>query len=1673
MAKKLFLCAILLFTTIAGAWAWDGSGTSSDPYLIKSSADWKQLADDVSGGNSFSGQFFEMAADIDAEGISVGAIDKPFSGSFNGCMYTLTYNRGEVKDGAMVFVSDYCAPFIRLDGATIRDLKVKGVVYSGYQFAAGIAVRIEGDAPTTISSCSVSSHLWASNDFSWSTDVCFGGLVGTVTPACTASPTISNCVFTGVLQGRCTGSSGMVGFANIPVNFEHCMFDPIPLVSAPECANYVRTSPGVECTFKECYYTTSIGTIQGEAVFREVTVPEGCTYRFVSKPQVPFNGVDYYTSGTVIELTAPDDMPFDHWETNTEGCWLSNPWQRSGLQTVRDINFQPSIRIETSPVNAHEELEMDGTKYRYLYRYNYHYYLSDETCREKGYHFDDKGELYKWSVDGDKVWLTAVVGWVPGDIPSDGAQIHNDLAGATRDHTHMACIAPQAFQGCTELKTLYFKDTDANNKPAATSFDFTIGDRAFAVCSNLTEVKMMQYTTTGTNQWKALIPAQISAIGENLFDGSSHANFTVDASQYQNFLSSQVWKPVNNRILIYNHTDVDMEVNGAKYSEMRNTQGNSLKNDAEGHDQLMETLRYWNADYQQFTASTLLTTIDENIWYTKVVGVDAGSLDKGTMRIYNDPGSYYNYKTIALESLGESKDVTSIEFWQTNGRSENSFTDLKMVIRNGALKGCDNLKEIRLFYYVQDGDNHWETLGPQDVIPSDDIFGIKTYDLEGEDIKKAFENRNNTQIIVSTNRYLEFMEDPNWQPYLDLLVPQDGPDTQVKDDFTKEGVTYGYMTNPGGIMQTSQTVSQDVSWWTLPRIAIEVALTAASIYEHWKNWKNSVASAEQIAEAQRQIDPIIENVKKGEAYVKPYTDRKEKMLELGNQLWKDGTISSRETATNYIKTFKGLGEIELQFDRAGEFGHSAEKFGRDFLGQFVNGPTEEYLEEALPKFTVDQLQEICKLYNSLQPDAIAYCNSFIDRGTLYVGNEINKLPEVLRSLLAEEPSSFEITQAYERHLQTLSALSHSITPGSLLPGTPFGIIGANTIMAQNHYGFGNYDAEGMRQGMRQNILSNMHQVGLVGGGYVITTPAKNLAYHTCIKDVPDQNTVTLYTGTDEGGLYANTTTAAIARDAFRGKRNVRIVQFHESEVTTNEAVPMALVIPDSIFAGTSVHTLDLRLQTNENGTQAMGPESFILAGIKTFDGVDTLRFHIIIDPSRKEDFLYNESWASYERYFTYESAKPNSRWGEYGGMYGLAYANGSVQKVHKASGHKIEHTLVTEPDDLFLSRHSGGLKLCNDIGIWNNYQLDAVIYKAVYGNKNVTTVNFTDLPDMPTGTSYTDLNVALRDSCFANSSLKYLEMVYLVTDGTNHLDAITPQQVKIGDGVLDGTRARIKMMPQQVAWFEADSSWVKYKDRFMPCIIQPADKGFKKVLKDAAYYDRAHTDGDADTWDKYADLSRIADQSFHWLDGKFTANKDDIYSLADFKHFASVGLTSIGQEMFKDLTKMTNIELPSTTENILFNAFENCSALQEIELPAKVKQIWDDAFKDCTALKTIVVRGTTPATLHANVFPRNEGMKIYVPAESLDAYLTAWAEYKDYIVSDAEYHINKVVKLDVAGTLADKLGLSVEWSYTGLIAGDEPYLIHGPYAKYDSLTVSGPLNDLDIWVIRYLGGCNS
>ena len=1615
MKKRLTILTALLLVMLQGAWAqsWSGKGTEQEPYLIENTQHWQSLKQQVEAGNAFSGVVFRLTNDIDTQGNMVGNDqDKPFSGTFDGDGHMLTFNVKVDQAG-----DSRLAPFFCAKGAAFRHISVSGEINASTQYAAGLVSKVFGPETTTIYDCKTTVEIWGNTV----TNAAHGGLVGAVV---SGGLEMDRCVFSGMINGN--NSAGMVGWSNVDITIRNSMVDPSEAIRINGGATFARMAGGAKLNLTDCYTTqvieTSVGNQQGTVVFSRIYVPTGCTYKILDEPFVRFNGVDYWTSGTWVELSAPDDMAFDHWYDPfaKDALYISDPWTKNGRHQLRDIHYTPVIQIATSMPEAKTQHTFFGVKYRYLSSRDYKLYLSDELCRQKGWTLDNKEYLVGYDSDGDKLYITAAVDWA-GEINKkidgawmwntafEGTILQNDNVAGSFDRTHLAVIAPRAFKGCKDLKKIAFQSDEGHAFfKTIHAPDFIIGEEAFADCPNLTEFIMMYYNRTGTDKWDVMAPTTAIQVADNAFSGSPNCRIMVDPTVYQDYMTSKTWEAQQNRISLYMKAEEDMSVNGAKYSYMRDSKGNAVKNDAAGHEAMMNTLRYWTADFKDFIGGSLLAQQDQkNIWYAQIVGADADYLNKnnGVMRIYNDPGSYYNYKTVAIgeNAFNGCEALKAIEFWQTNGRSENSLSDMKIVIRNGALKGCKNLKELRLFYYVQDGDDHWETLGPQDVIPGDNIFGIPTLDEMAnmtEDEQLQIENMipEGFKILVSSGRVSEFLTDPNWAPYLDYIEAVEFDPNGQRKDFNlgdQKGITYGYVTNPGGIFETSQTVSQDVSWWTATRIGIELAYEALTM--------GSGGAMEQLTFTQRLFEVF-------------------RMFKWGSKK----TLEEMVAAAGPV--------LEGQIIKKEVFG--ARPVG--FLTQlgFLNGAGEFLASQA-----------------GLQ--ALRRGDRLIVRSAL--GGVIAQIrDQTLKNLITNVGSKGVV----------------AIGAGAI----------ASYLASKQWGGTGSYNGDLLQKGMRENIKSNMHQVGVVGGGYVVTTPVKNIAYHTYIKEVKDDVThAVIYAGTDKGqGHNANTVTTTFAKKAFRDKKNLQRVSFYENNVSTNEAVPMLLTIPDSAFVGCDNLTeLNLLLDTKSNGQQALGPEAFVLGGDSIFAGLSPEKFHIVIDPSRKQDFLDNESWKPLEKYFVYKPAKEKVAYDEYGGQYAYIYENGTVQKVSKSQGHKIEHMKVigatTDESEYLLSKHQGALKLCNDIGVYNNFQLDAVRKNAFKGNQDLRVVYFTDLKGTGAyGDCYTGFEMTLEDSCFADTkNLADIDMLYLVTDGDNHIDPIKPSQLKLCKGVFDGSTARIKMMPQQVAWFEADTTWNKYRDRFLPSVVKVGDEGIKKALKQMAYKDMAATGYDTELWTDYIDFARIAGAGFSWLDGKFTDQKDNILSFADFKHFESVGLDYVGKEWFKDCGKLSNILLPSTIKRIGASAFQYCSSLEEIEIPAGVEEIESMAFAGCNKLNHIVVRGETPAKIGSLAFEHNSLLKIYVPTAKVNAYKQAWPAYADYIVGMDQYDTKKTIELTQAGTLADKLGLSIEWSYTGVIAGDEPRYLHGNYSKYDSLTISGPLNNVDLAVIRYLAGSDS
>ena len=83
--------------------------------------------------------------------------------------------------------------------------------------------------------------------------------------------------------------------------------------------------------------------------------------------------------------------------------------------------------------------------------------------------------------------------------------------------------------------------------------------------------------------------------------------------------------------------------------------------------------------------------------------------------------------------------------------------------------------------------------------------------------------------------------------------------------------------------------------------------------------------------------------------------------------------------------------------------------------------------------------------------------------------------------------------------------------------------------------------------------------------------------------------------------------------------------------------------------------------------------------------------------------------------------------------------------------------------------------------------------------------------------------------------------------------------------------------------------------------------------------------------------------------------------------------------------------------------FRSCTTLTSITIPGSVRAIGVSAFQSCNNLKTIKMLSTMPPILSSNALPgASSGLMIYVPAESVALYQSAWKTYKDNICSSTD-----------------------------------------------------------------------
>ena len=198
-----------------------GSGTEDDPYLISNGAQLAKLAQDVNGGNRYSGKYFKLTNDIwlnntdgwrdwgaSTSGLnkwtaigyyeSVSINVKAFSGTFDG--------GGHAVRGIYINTSDDYQGLFGYVSGTVRNVGVEDGYIKGGRNVGGVC----GWNSSTIEYCYNTATVSGNSDV--------GGICGYVDPAMT----VNYCYNTGTVSGTERNVGGICGYANTGAKINYC-----------------------------------------------------------------------------------------------------------------------------------------------------------------------------------------------------------------------------------------------------------------------------------------------------------------------------------------------------------------------------------------------------------------------------------------------------------------------------------------------------------------------------------------------------------------------------------------------------------------------------------------------------------------------------------------------------------------------------------------------------------------------------------------------------------------------------------------------------------------------------------------------------------------------------------------------------------------------------------------------------------------------------------------------------------------------------------------------------------------------------------------------------------------------------------------------------------------------------------------------------------------------------------------------------------------------------------------------------------------------------------------------------------------------------------------------------------------------------------------------------------
>ena len=230
------------------------SFTEKEFYEIASKDDWKAFCDIVGSGQNTVDAKMTKDVDLGEDIAKVGTSNSPYGGTFDGQNHVLTVNwdAGSTND---------IAPFGRVKGSTIKNLRTEGSIRSNGYYLSGLIDEATGE--NTVTGCVSNVNLTTSYDKS-SCDA--AGLICYIYSS--GRVTISDCLVKGSINATTEkGQKGMGGFVFIQHGsciMNNCLYAGTNNASG----GYTFASDSDDkatLTLNNCHYLTPCGKVQGES----------------------------------------------------------------------------------------------------------------------------------------------------------------------------------------------------------------------------------------------------------------------------------------------------------------------------------------------------------------------------------------------------------------------------------------------------------------------------------------------------------------------------------------------------------------------------------------------------------------------------------------------------------------------------------------------------------------------------------------------------------------------------------------------------------------------------------------------------------------------------------------------------------------------------------------------------------------------------------------------------------------------------------------------------------------------------------------------------------------------------------------------------------------------------------------------------------------------------------------------------------------------------------------------------------------------------------------------------------------------------------------------------------------------------------------------------------------